>query len=668
MKRLLVPVLVAAVLGPVAFILLSPKAPAAIDVPQVSSEKSPRLLVLLLDYLAVDYAGAVKNGVIVSEAEYKEQVEFVQNAVDLSRNLPEISSSGIEESTSKLSALIHSKADPAEVSKLAREIQKKTIELVGLRVAPAQWPNLEAAKPLFKETCSKCHGPEGAGDGPSAANLETKPVNFQDPLKMREMTPFQAFNTIRLGVPKTPMASFASYSDRDTWNLAFYVISLRYRKHQASPAIENAFKELEERLQVSSSDHLLTLAATGSDASIEERLDGSAEAKSLALASLRLHSRADSPGASLELARSQLESAGSDYQAKLFENAASKALSAYIDGVEPVEIRLKAADPAAVLHLEQSMALVRSAIHQRKEVSEVAAAIRSSEEALDQATSLLGQQKASPSLTFTLALGILVREGFEAALVIVALLSVIRVSSAKTANRWVHGGWLVAVGFGGIAWIFSGWLTNRGGVQREMMEGMTGLVTVLILLYLGFWLHSKTEITKWKNFIQVQIQSAVNQRNVFRLAFISFLAAFREAIETVLFLRAIWLEGGSESKLALAAGVVTAFGLILVMGWVLLTFSTRIPVRTLFSVSSVVMVVLAVILTGKAVHAFQEIDMVSITLSPVNLHWDWLGLFPTRESLLAQLMILALSLSLWIYGKRSPAEGISSIGSDMRGV
>ena len=34
----------------------------------------------LLDYLAVDYSGAVQDGKVVSEAEYKEMVEFSRSA------------------------------------------------------------------------------------------------------------------------------------------------------------------------------------------------------------------------------------------------------------------------------------------------------------------------------------------------------------------------------------------------------------------------------------------------------------------------------------------------------------------------------------------------------------------------------------------------------------
>ncbi len=636
----------------IAAVLFWPKHPLPAPVSQEAPAKSPRLLVHLLDYLAVDYGGAVDSGKVISDSEYKEQLEFIGTALQLSHELPELqSATEIQQGISGLSDLIQSKADEGVVAATARQLQSRIISRVGLPVSPSTWPSVAAAEPLFRDNCSKCHGAEGRGDGPSAATLPTKPLNFQDPEKMREMTPFQAFNTIRLGVPDTPMAAFTSFSDRDAWNLAFYVVSFRYRTQGLAGMDEKALTTLGTKLNVASDD-LLRVVATGSDADIEKRFEGNPALTPSAIAGLRLYSPASSPLASLDLARARLEETRTHYDNSRFDEASRTALSAYIDGVEPVEPRIRASDPEAVLNLEQSMGLVRTAIHDRKSGLAVSQAITRAEGFLARATDLLSERKSSPALTFTLALGILLREGFEAALIIVALLGVIRVSGVKNAKRWVHAGWLVAVVLGIAAWIFSGWLTDWSGLQRELVEAITGVVTVGILLYLGFWLHSKTEIGKWKHFIEDQVRAALNQKNLFRLATIAFLAAFREAIETVLFLRAIWLEGGASSKPAMAGGVATAFVLILVLGWLLLAFSARIPIRMLFNISSLIMVALAVILTGKAVHAFQEVDVLSVTLSPFAFHSDWLGIYPTRETLVAQIVILGLSVFLWMYGKR----------------
>src|ERR1035441_7565537 len=115
-----------------------------------SSEKSPRLLVHLLDYLAVDYGGAVKEGKVLSVPEYKEQLEFVQTAVELSQTLPEIKNSvEIRGRVQDLSGLIHSKADPVKVATAARQTQAQVIALIHLPVSPGHWPNLATGKMLF---------------------------------------------------------------------------------------------------------------------------------------------------------------------------------------------------------------------------------------------------------------------------------------------------------------------------------------------------------------------------------------------------------------------------------------------------------------------------------------------------------------------------------------
>ena len=620
-----------------------------------STEQTPRLLVHLLDYLAVDYGGAVQNGKVLSLSEYKEQQEFVKKTVELSQTLPGIKSSPeVQSLIQNLNGLIQSKADPEKVAGLARQTQAKVIALVQLPVAPDKWPNLISGRQIFQSTCSKCHGMEGRGDGPSAPGLATKPMNFQNLDKMREMTPFQVFNTVRLGVPNTPMAPFPSYSDQDTWNVAFYIFSLRFQKTGPAPASQT-LASLQEALKLTD-DQLLTAAAVVPEMELEKKLPGSPEQKSLQLSVLRLHSANEAAQASLDFAQRSLQDALADYQSNHFESASQKALAAYVEGVEPVEPRLKANDPKSVNELEELMGLVRSAINNRQSTGEVILAVQKALDALSRSASLLQQQAPSPWLTFTLAFGILLREGFEALLLIVTLLGIIRASGAARARRWVHGGWLAAVALGIAAWFLSGWLMAISGLGRELMEGITGVVTVAILLYIGFWLHSRTEITRWNAFIQVQIKSALEEKNLIQLSFISFLAAFREAIETVLFLRAIWLEVGSDAKHALGLGVLSAFAAILLLGWLLLKFSTRIPVKTLFNVSSIIMIALAVILTGKSVHSFQEVDILPITLSPLNLHWDWLGLYPTWEPLLFQLGVLVLSVFLWIYGKKSSAK------------
>jgi high-affinity iron transporter len=614
-------------------------------------------MVHLLDYLAADYAGAVQGGKVIHEGEYAEQIEFSKTVLDLARNLPEMrGEAAIQDLAGKLDGAIRGKEGPQTVASLARALQTQVMKAADFPTAPTQWPNLESGRTLFEAQCAKCHGVDGLGKGPSAPGLDPPPTSFFDP-KMVGVAPLQAYNTIRLGVPGTSMAAFPTLSDQETWDLAFYVISFRH---------QNSLKDKDEArlFHAAASDLNLTLetllpaAATRSDEVLLPGLKGSEAERKGKTAALRLRSAVESAGASMEFARYHLQEALERYKAGEAGEATRMALMAYLRGVELAEPRLRADNPSIIPELEDKMAAVRSAMGARKPTGEIEPLVREALLTLEEAESSLGSGARSPGLTFTLAFGIILREGFEALLLIAALLGVIRASGVKGANAWVHAGWLAALLLGGVAWALSGKLLGISGLGRELMEGWTAAVTVAILLYLGFWLHSRAELTQWNKFIQQQVKGALRKRNLFQLAALSFLAAFREVLETVLFLRAIWLEGGEGSELFLGLGVASSFTAILVLGWLLITTSAKVPVRSLFALSAWVMTVLAVILTGKAVHSFQEAGWLGPSPSPLDLRFEWLGLYPTWEAQLAQALVLGLSLLLYYHGKKpSSSQG-----------
>src|SRR6185295_3854902 len=278
--------------------------------------------------------GAVKNGKVLSASEYREQLEFSKTVVELSQILPEVkASSEIQAAVGELNRLIQSKADPEKVAGLARKIQALVIQVTRLPMAPAQWPNLISGKQIFQNTCSKCHGTLGKGDGPSAAPLNPKPANFLDPKKMEAVTPFHAFNTIRLGVPGTGMTAFPAYSDQDTWNLAFYILSLRY-ENSAAPADPGLFFEKAKSELNLSTEKLLAVLAAQPDSEIQKNLVGTSTQKSAKLSTLRMKSGGENAQASLDFARLYLEEALTDYSGNHFESASRKALRAYVEGVE----------------------------------------------------------------------------------------------------------------------------------------------------------------------------------------------------------------------------------------------------------------------------------------------------------------------------------------------
>lgn len=607
-------------------------------------QMSPRFLVHLLDYLAKDYGGAVENGKVTSQSEYDEQKEFSATALSVNKSLGGVyETREVSKKLSHLRQLILSKAEAKVVSALAREIQAQVIKLSGLELAPAKWPSLGHGKQLFAQSCVACHGATGAGDGSAGAALDPKPANFLDS-HMRALSPFQAFNTIRLGVPGTGMAAYHALSDKDVWDLAFYVVSLRYAGEPGSDRVK----------AVALDGDMLKKVATLSDEKLEPTLQAKDDQEKVTiLAALRTRSDDDeSGGNTLALANSLLNEAEEDYAAGKLESAKTKALKAYLEGIEPIEPRIRASDPNVVAELEEKMAAVRMGVEYRKTEDELRLAAVSARAAITKAGGLLKESGMSPWLAFLAAAAILLREGFEAVLVVIALLGVIRAAGSRRAAVWVHGGWVSALGLGAVGWFFSGWLLGISGAQRETMEGATSLLAVAVLLVVGFWLHSQTEIGRWKEFIHARVQRALDGKNLWALASISFIAVFREAFETVLFLRAVWLEGGDGAKAAMATGVVVSLSLVILSGWLILRFSARVPIRRLFEASALVMVALAIILTGKGLHAFQETGALSVTGIGHLFRVELLGFYPTAETALSQAGVLLLIVALWLVGKR----------------
>jgi high-affinity iron transporter len=609
--------------------------------------KTPRFVVHLLDYLAKDYGGAVgENHNVLSQSEYNEQKEFVESAVKTNEELVETKSNpAIAIDLAKLQSLIGNKESKDQVATLSRAIQKSIIEAAHLEVFPSRWPDLKQGQALYTQNCVSCHGDHGRGDGPAAATLNPKPANFNDSGLMNSLAPFDAFNTIRLGVPGTPMPPFQSLSDEDIWNLSFYINSIRY---------EGKTAEFPEGWSPSNQETLKKVASLSND-SLKNLIPGDDSTKDKTLVALRTYSSSDDQNGFLALAKAKLKEASDEYKTGNLESAKALALQAYLEGIEPVEARIRASDSDAVSALEGKMAGVRATIEGKKDLSEVEEAIQAANAQIDVSAKIIEHKEMSPLVAFLAAFAILLREGFEAVLIILALLGIIRAAGSKQAARYVHGGWLTALGCGAVAWIFSGWVMQMSGAGREMLEGATSLFAVAVLLYVGFWLHRQSEIGRWTEFLNVKVKGFLHGKNLLGLAVISFMAVFREAFEVVLFLRAIWQEAGSAGQTAMFLGVISALVLVIGLSWIALNLSKRLPLRQLFTVSSVLMLALSTILIGKGLHSIQETGLLRVTSAPLNLHWELFGIYPTLETLVGQIIVFIMVLTIWVYGKKPSA-------------
>lgn len=635
----------------VLMILIASMSHRAMAKPQTSdsTNSSARALVHILDYISQDYAGAVNDGKVTSASEYNEQKQLANTASSLLGDLTGKRVIPVKSDLSQHMGILLNRIqhkEPADsISASAQFLKNEIIKITGMAVAPSSWPDVMKGRQLFAALCVNCHGKNGAGDGKLAEQLNPHPTDFVHSDRMVNISPFQAFNTIKMGIQGTGMAPFRQLTDKQAWDLAFYVKSLRFTHNQ--PALTAAQID---SLPVLYSKIDLTNLATLNDEQLSSLLrnDGINRPDQI-LPALRSMQHVPRKNNSLALAHSYLKKAKAAYSSGDVALARQRAVMAYLEGVEPVEPSLRANDPSLMSTLEQQMTSVRGAIESKKSSSEVDAAINLAQGTLSKANMVLDQQVNSPWFSFVMAASILLREGLEAFLIILAILGVIRALGEKKAALWVHGGWILALALGIVSWFFTDWIIGFGAAHRELMEGSISLLAVIVLLYVGFWLHSKTEIHKWTEFIDVRVKNMLKGGNLFGLAAIAFFAVFREAFESVLFLSALSIEEGQGSKYAIAGGALAAIVIVLILAAILLRYSAKLPLKNIFKYSSFVMGVLSFVLVGKGIHAIQETGMLSVTAVPFNLNIGLIGFYPTLQTIIAQTVILILLIILWNY-------------------
>lgn len=621
-----------------------------IPVSAQSNDKNIETVVHLLDYIARDYPEGVQNGEIVDADEYEEMLEFSGQAYDLTNEGSFLSEKdrNLLEALAQLKLYILDKKSATEVSELSQRIRNSLIEITGIQTAPALWPDISKGKQLYAINCASCHGTKGYGDGVLAEGLEPAPSNFFDSELMRQVSPFQAYNTIKLGVNGTSMRPFSELNDAELWDLAFYIKAIRFQSEDMDTTVLRAqFEKLYPKMN-------LKEVTTHSDDELLALLSEKADDTAIQLTALRLLApTGEESNTSLIIAKENLNAALKNYIEGNKSLARTNALAAYLEGIEPVEARLNANDPAFTLKIEQQMLRVRKAIEQDKGVETVKEEIAHSLALIDQADELIKNHKLNYWLTFFMAASIMLREGLEAFLILAVVLALIRTSGVKKALPWLHGGWITAVIFGIAGWFLSDYILQFGGKNREIMEGLIALFAVVVLLFVGFWLHNHSHAKKWKEFIENKIGRYLQKDKMFGLAAFSFMVVFREAFEVILFLQAINLESEPENKSAIGLGVLAAVICIAVLVYVFQKYSKRIPVRQLFQYSSWIIVLLAIILMGKGFHSLQESGWISVTGIPSLFRINWLGFYPTLETVLAQAsLVLVIFITYKINNQR----------------
>src|SRR5699024_2430554 len=110
---------------------------------------------------------------------------------------------------------------------------------------------------------------------------------------------------------------------------------------------------------------------------------------------------------SLAEAREKLDAALSSYRSGNITLSRTQALSAYVEGIEPVEARLKPINADLVVAIEEQMFSIRQAIEKGKNSKVLKAEIDQAHSLIDQADQLMNSNQLNYWLTFLIAASIM---------------------------------------------------------------------------------------------------------------------------------------------------------------------------------------------------------------------------------------------------------------------
>ncbi|MEK4229855.1 FTR1 family iron permease [Solibacillus sp. FSL H8-0538] len=236
---------------------------------------------------------------------------------------------------------------------------------------------------------------------------------------------------------------------------------------------------------------------------------------------------------------------------------------------------------------------------------------------------------------------ILLREGLEALLIIMVLVSFLKKSNQEKMVKWIYSGAALGVVLSALAAVLLSVLFQSISVNtsREMLEGYVGLFAAIMMIGIGIWLHNKSSVTSWNSYLSKQLSSAISKKSVLAMAGISFLSVFREGAETILFYV------GVAPKMAtfdFVLGIIVACLCLLVFAFVLFKLSVKIPVHLFFLAATIFIYVLAFKIIGTSLHTLQLTSVIPTNIIHALPVVSSIGFYPTIETMIGQAILLLI--------------------------
>ncbi len=350
----------------------------------------------------------------------------------------------------------------------------------------------------------------------------------------------------------------------------------------------------------------------------------------------------------VDISLDQLEAAAG---AGRYQEAEQARLAAYGFFEFGPELKLRAFDPQLALEIEGLIwygangdAGLASLVARDAPVSEIRETRLDLDEKLADARALTGDG-ASATTAITNSALIVFREGLEAILILAAITASM-IGPRAPLRKPIYRGALLALPASVVMFVLALLLLDSLSKYGEKLEAVVGVVAIGVLLLVMNWFFHRVYWTEWikghrdrgKALTGAALATGAGAATVAGLYTLGFTSVFREGFETVLFLQALQLSSGTGVVLA---GVSLGLAITAVVGALTFMLERKLPYKKMLIATGVLIALVLVVLVGNTARTMQGVGWLSIHPIDVDLPlWmgTWLGVYPTVETLAAQLL------------------------------
>ena len=206
------------------------------------------------------------------------------------------------------------------------------------------------------------------------------------------------------------------------------------------------------------------------------------------------------------------------------------------------------------------------------------------------------------------------REALEAALIIGIIAAYVAKLGRKDLNRYINLGIISAlIASLAVALVFKVVYGELKGAAEQIFEGAAALTAAVVLTYMILWMANNSK--KIKGELQEKIDFSISKGQMFGIAALSFVAVFREGVETVLFLGTLAI----KSPVDTIAGFIIGLAVVIILSFIMFKGIYRLDISRFFRYTSILLILFSAGLVAVSVHEFNEAGIIPSVIENV---WD----------------------------------------------